>query len=214
MKHELPQLNYSYDALEPYLDAETMRFHHDEHHRGYVEKLNKALEKYPTLQDKSTEDLLSNLPAIPKEIRTAVRNNGGGHFNHSMLWKILNPNPQKSPSDELTVEIDSEFGGIEQLKNRITKLALSLFGSGYVWLCLDGGQNLRIKCMQNQNCPLSTGLRPLFLMDVWEHAYYLKHQNRRQEYVSAFWQVTDWAEVSKNWQEALSSGSRQWREAG
>lgn len=196
---ELPDLPYAYDALEPFIDTETMEFHHDEHHRTYVEKLNEALERQEVLQGKSIEQLLSDLQSVPLSVRKDVENNGGGHFNHSMLWKILNPDKARRPFGKIQEAIVSEFGTFEGFQAEFSSQALDLFGSGYVWLCADEQARLSIRPLPNQTCPLSIGFTPLFLMDLWEHAYYLQHQNRREEYIETFWQVANWEEVESSW---------------
>jgi len=178
----LPPLPYAPNALEPYIDAETMILHHDKHHAAYVNNLNKAIAPYPDLQKKSLEELLGNLDAVPTEIRTTVRNNAGGHSNHSILWKTLS-NPGKKPQSKLAKEIDDNFGSYEKWKEQMTKCAMGIFGSGWAWLGRGKDGKLFIEPFPNQDSPLMTGRTPIYGIDVWEHAYYLKHQNRRADYV-------------------------------
>lgn len=190
MKHELPKLAYSYDALEPYIDARTMEIHHTKHHQAYVDKLNAALEKYPNLQGRPVEELLKDLANLNVEEadRTAIRNHGGGHLNHSMFWQILDPSNKK---DELLErEIISSFGSVEEFKKQFGESAAKVFGSGWTWLVRDGqSSKLKIQNMPNQDSPLMLSLQPIFGLDVWEHAYYLKYQNRRPEYIEAWWNI-------------------------
>lgn len=196
----LPKLEYSYDALEPYIDARTMEIHHTKHHQAYVDKLNAALEKYPELQNKKVEELLSNLDSLPKEIQTAVRNHGGGHFNHSFFWKILagkGRTLEMPQGSTLRSQIDKEFGSFDEFKKKFTEAALNRFGSGWVWFVSNNGK-LEIYSTPNQDCPLSENKIPLLGLDVWEHAYYLKYQNRRAEYVENFWNIVNWEQVEKN----------------
>ncbi len=189
MKFELPKLPYSYDALEPYIDARTMEIHHTKHHQTYVDKLNAALEKYPDLQSKSVEDLLRNLDKlkVAEADRTAIRNHGGGHANHSLFWQIMGP--KKEIDEKLVDEIKSTFGSIEEWKKEFTDLATKLFGSGWVWLARDEHSKLHMHQMSNQDSPYLHGHTPILGLDVWEHAYYLKYQNKRPEYIEAWWQV-------------------------
>jgi Fe-Mn family superoxide dismutase len=190
MKHELPKLPYTYDALEPYIDAKTMELHHTKHHQTYVDKLNAALEKYPDLQGKPVEELLMNLASLQVEEadRTAIKNHGGGHFNHSLFWKLLDPSNNQ---DELLVkEINSAFGSVDEFKKQFTDSATKLFGSGWTWLVRNGSDSkLEIKNLPMQDAPIMSGLQPLLGLDVWEHAYYLKYQNRRPEYIENFWKA-------------------------
>ena len=197
MPHELPSLPYAYDALDPHIDAQTMEIHHSKHHQTYVNNLNAALEKHPELADKGLDDLLSDLSAIPDDIRTAVRNNGGGHANHSMFWPAMSPNGGGEPSGELADAINGAFGSFSDFKDQFTKAAIGRFGSGWAWLCLDGGK-LIITSTPNQDNPISDGLKPILGLDVWEHAYYLKYQNKRPAYIEAWWNVVNWEEVAKN----------------
>lgn len=198
---ELPELPYAYDALEPHIDKETMNIHHTKHHNTYVTKLNSALEGHADLQEKSLETLISNLDAVPEEIRTAVRNNGGGHANHSMFWKLLSPNGGGEPTGELADKINDKFGSFDKFKEEFAAAAAGRFGSGWAWLVLDNGE-LAITSTPNQDNPIMEGKKPLLGLDVWEHAYYLKYQNKRPEYISAFWNVVNWDEVAKNYNEA------------
>ena len=199
MSHELPRLPYGYDELEPHIDARTMEIHYTKHHQGYVNNLNAALEKHPELEKKSVEELLKDLNAIPEDIRTAVRNNGGGHANHSMFWPIMSPDGGGEPEGKLADAINSSFGSFSDFKDQFSKAASGRFGSGWAWLCVDRGGKLTITSTPNQDNPVSDGLRPVLGLDVWEHAYYLKYQNRRPEYISAWWNIVNWKQVAKNY---------------
>ena len=199
MAHQLPELPYAYDALEPYIDEQTMRIHHTKHHNGYVSKLNAALEKYPDLQEVSLETLLRHLPSVPEEIRTAVRNNGGGHANHSLFWTVMGPGGGGSPTGELAEAISATFGSFEAFKERFTHAALTRFGSGWAWLALTGFGKLVVYSTPNQDSPYLDGFTPLLGLDVWEHAYYLKYQNRRAEYVNNWWNVVNWEVVAERY---------------
>jgi superoxide dismutase, Fe-Mn family len=194
--YELPSLPYAYNALEPHIDEMTMRVHHDKHHGGYVNNLNAALQKYPALQGKSAEDLLRDLAAVPEEIRMAVRNNGGGHVNHTMFWEIMKPGGV-APSGRILEAIGHAFGTIDSFKDQFAKAAMGRFGSGWAWLVQLADGRLAIESTANQDNPLMEGKWPVFGLDVWEHAYYLKYQNRRADYVGAWWNVVNWAEVGK-----------------
>lgn len=194
---ELPELKYKYTDLEPYIDAQTMEIHYSKHHQGYVNNLNKALENHPELSDKSVEELLQELNSLPEDIQTAVRNNGGGHYNHSLFWNIMSPNPQTQPSDKLLEMINRDFGSIDKLKEEFNNAAAKRFGSGWAWLVQDGGK-LEVISTPNQDSPVSQGKNALMSVDVWEHAYYLKYQNKRGDYVSAWWNVLDWEAVENN----------------
>ena len=198
MAHELPDLPYGYDALEPHIDAETMRIHHTKHHQGYVNNLNAALEKHPELGEKTVEQLLSDLDSVPQDIRTAVRNNGGGHSNHSLFWPCMAPGAGGAPSGELAAAVDSAFGSFDAFRESFAKAAATRFGSGWAWLCTGGGGELLITSTANQDNPVSEGLRPILGLDVWEHAYYLNYQNRRPDYVKAWWNVVNWERVGEN----------------
>lgn len=197
-KHELPALPYPFDALEPHIDAQTMEIHHDRHHATYVNNLNAALEKHPELFDKSLDELLSNLDSLPEDIRTAVRNNGGGHANHTLFWEILSKNGGGAPSGELADAINSAFGSFEKFKEEFTKAATTRFGSGWAWLVVDNGK-LSVTSTPNQDSPIMEGKTPILGLDVWEHAYYLKYQNKRPDYINAFWNVVNWDEVAKRY---------------
>ena len=196
MAHTLPPLPYDYGALEPHIDARTMEIHHTKHHQGYVSNLNAALEKAPNLQGKSLEELLGNLDAVPESVRTAVRNNGGGHWNHSMFWQLMGPNVGSEPTGALADAIKSTFGGVDQFKEKFAAAAVARFGSGWAWLIADGN-SLSIESTPNQDTPVMQGKRPILGLDVWEHAYYLKYQNRRADYIGAWWQVVNWDAVAE-----------------
>lgn len=197
MAFELPKLPYAYDALEPHIDARTMEIHHSKHHAAYVTNLNKALEGNVDLQKKSVEALLSNLNAVPEAIRTAVRNNGGGVANHSMFWKMMAPKAGGDPKGEVAKAIDKSFGSFQAFKDQFTQAGLGRFGSGWAWLIADKGGALKIVSTANQDSPISDGQKPLLAIDVWEHAYYLKYQNRRADYIAAWWNVVNWDEVAR-----------------
>ena len=199
MAYTLPELPYAYDALEPHIDKETMNIHHTKHHNAYVTNVNKALEGHDDLASKSIEDLISDMDAVPEDIRTAVRNNGGGHANHSFFWKTLSSNGGGEPTGELAEAIDKKFGSFDAFKEEFGKAAATRFGSGWAWLVSNNGE-LEITSTPNQDSPLMEGKKPLLGLDVWEHAYYLNYQNRRPDYVSAFWNVVDWDAVAKNFQ--------------
>lgn len=201
MSFELPQLPYAYDALEPHIDKETMNIHHTKHHNTYVTNLNAALEGNEALQSKSVEELIANLDAVPEEKRTAVRNNGGGHANHSFFWQILSPNGGGEPKGELAEAINKKFGSFENFKEEFGKAATTRFGSGWAWLAIKDGE-LELYSTPNQDSPIMEGKTPLLGLDVWEHAYYLKYQNRRPEYIASFWNVVNWDEVEKRYQAA------------
>lgn len=201
MAHELPPLPYAYNALEPHIDEQTMQIHHDRHHGGYVNNLNKALEGHADLESKSVTDLLASLDSVPESIRTAVRNNGGGHANHTLFWEIMSPNGGGQPTGALADAISSTFGSFDKFKEEFGKAAASRFGSGWAWLVVDNGK-LAIVSTPNQDNPISDGKKPILGLDVWEHAYYLKFQNKRPDYISAFWNVVNWAEVNKRYEAA------------
>lgn len=191
----LPNLPYAYNALEPFIDEETMHIHHDKHHAAYINNLNKALEKFPDLADNSVENLLTKLSDIPAEIQTAVRNNAGGHANHTFFWESMKVNDGKTPSGDLLKALDETFGDFDTFKTKFAEAALSRFGSGWAWLVSDQNE-LKIVSTPNQDSPLSEGKTPLLGLDVWEHAYYLKYQNRRPDYIDAWWNVVDWDVIS------------------
>ena len=201
MAHTLPDLPYAYDALKPHIDAHTMEIHHTKHHNGYVTKLNVALEGHADLAAKSIEDLMSDLGAVPEAIRTAVRNNGGGHANHTLFWTILGPDAGGEPGGDLGEAINSTFGSIENFNTEFNNTAATRFGSGWAWLSVGDGK-LEIESTPNQDTPLSEGRTPILGLDVWEHAYYLNYQNRRPDYIAAFWNVVNWDAVAERFSAA------------
>ncbi|MBG9444844.1 MULTISPECIES: superoxide dismutase [Bacillaceae] len=201
MAFELPQLPYAYDALEPNIDKETMNIHHTKHHNTYVTNLNNALEGNEELLSKTVEEVVSNLDAVPEAARTAVRNNGGGHANHSLFWQIISPNGGGEPTGELADAISSKFGSYDSFKEEFAKAATTRFGSGWAWLVVNNGE-LEVTSTPNQDSPLMEGKTPILGLDVWEHAYYLKYQNRRPEYINSFWNVVNWDEVTKRYSAA------------
>ncbi len=201
MAFELPKLPYEYDALEPHIDKETMNIHHTKHHNTYITNVNNALEGHSDLSSKSVEELISNLDAVPEDIRTAVRNNGGGHANHSLFWEILSPNGGGQPTGALAEAIDSKFGSFDAFKEEFAKAATTRFGSGWAWLSVANGE-VEVSSTPNQDSPLMEGKTPILGLDVWEHAYYLNYQNRRPDYISSFWNVVNWDEVSKRYEAA------------
>lgn len=196
MAHELPPLPYAYNALESHIDEQTMRIHHDKHHAAYVSNLNAALEKHADLQKKSVEDLLRGINSVPEAIRTAVRNNGGGHANHTMFWQLMGPGGGGDPTGAVAGAIKSSFGSFVSLKEQFAKAAMGRFGSGWAWV-IDSGGKLVVESSANQDSPLMEGKKAIIGLDVWEHAYYLKYQNRRADYIGAWWNVINWAEVNK-----------------
>jgi superoxide dismutase, Fe-Mn family len=198
MAFSLPELPYAFNALEPHIDAKTMEIHHGKHHATYVAKLNAALEKAPSFQNKPIEEILRALDSVPADVRTAVRNHGGGHLNHSLFWKLLSPKGGGKPSGEVAAAIDKGFGSFDAFKEQFSTAATNLFGSGWTWLCADNAGKLVIASLPNQDSPVSQGLKPLLGLDVWEHAYYLKYQNKRPDYVAAFWNVVAWDQVAAN----------------
>lgn len=200
MAFELPDLPYAYDALEPYVDTQTMQLHHDKHHATYVSNLNGAIEKHPELANKTLEDLLSGIASIPEDIRMVVRNHGGGTYNHNVFWVFMSPKGGGEPKGALAQAIDSAFGGFSAFKESFEKAANGRFGSGWAWLNLKYDGSLVITSTQNQDSPLMDGLTPILGIDVWEHAYYLKYQNRRAEYVSNWWNVVNWDEVARRFE--------------
>ena len=197
MAFELPDLPYAYDALEPYIDTQTMQLHHDKHHATYVSNLNAAIEKHPELASKSLENLLREVSNVPEDIRMTVRNHGGGTYNHNLFWVFMSPKGGGEPKGALAQAIDSTFGGLSAFKESFEKSANTRFGSGWAWLVMKGDGSLSITSTQNQDSPLMEGLTPILGIDVWEHAYYLKYQNRRAEYVSNWWNVVNWDEVGR-----------------
>lgn len=203
MAYELPPLPYPFDALEPHIDAKTMEIHHDKHHQTYVTNANNALKDHPDLANKPVEELISNLNAVPENIRTAIRNNAGGHANHTLFWKILSPNGGGEPKGQLASAINSTFGGFEPFKEKVNAAGAARFGSGWAWLVVNKEGKLEVISTANQDNPLMEGLKPVIGVDVWEHAYYLKYQNRRPEYLKAWWNVVNWDEAEKNYQAAL-----------
>jgi superoxide dismutase, Fe-Mn family len=198
MAYTLPALPYAYDALEPHFDAQTMEIHHTKHHQAYITKVNAALEG-SDLAAKSVEALISDLSAVPENIRGVVRNNGGGHANHSLFWTLLTPDAGGAPQGALADAIDATFGSFDQFKEQFSTAAVNRFGSGWAWLSLDGGK-LLVESTPNQDSPLMEGRVPLLGLDVWEHAYYLKYQNRRPDYIGAFWNVVNWSEVARRFE--------------
>ena len=201
---KLPPLTYDYNALEPHIDAATMKFHHDKHHAAYVKNLNAAVNKYPELKTKTVEELLTNLGKLPKDIQTTVRNNGGGHLNHSMFWQIMAPKSGGVATGALASKIKAEFGTFDAFKTQFNEAGTKLFGSGWVWLVNRQGK-LDIITTSNQNSPISEGLYPIMGNDVWEHAYYLNYQNRRADYLSAWWNVINWTEVNQRFERSLKA---------
>jgi Fe-Mn family superoxide dismutase len=195
MAYSLPALPYAYDALEPHIDARTMEIHHTKHHQAYINNVNNAIAG-SELEGLTVEQLISNLNKVPESIRTAVRNNGGGHANHSLFWTVLSPGGGGAPSGELAAAINATFGGLDGFKEKFTAAATSRFGSGWAWLSVDGGK-LSIESTPNQDSPLMDGRKPILGLDVWEHAYYLNYQNRRPDYVAAFWNIVNWPEVAR-----------------
>ena len=197
MAYTLPALPYAYDALEPHIDAKTMEIHHTKHHQAYITKVNDAIAG-TDLEGKSIEDLMRGINQVPDNIRTTVRNNGGGHANHSLLWTIMKPGGGGNPSGDLAKAIDDELGGFEKFKNDFSNAAATRFGSGWAWLCVDNGK-LTVSSTANQDSPLMEGQTPILGLDVWEHAYYLNYQNKRPDYVAAFWNVVNWDEVASRY---------------
>ncbi|WP_139708544.1 superoxide dismutase [Aeromonas allosaccharophila] len=202
MSHTLPALNYAYDALEPHIDALTMEIHHSRHHQTYINNLNAALEGAPELAALQVEELLRSFDTLPATLQGAVRNHGGGHANHSLFWLVMSPQGGGEPGGELALAIERELGGFDAFKLAFTQAALSRFGSGWAWLVVDKTGRLQVESSANQDSPLMHGHTPILGLDVWEHAYYLKYQNKRPDYIAAFYQVVDWAEVARRYQEA------------
>ena len=204
MAYELPPLPYDYNALEPYIDEETMHLHHDKHHQAYVNNLNAAIQGQSQFENMSIDDLMRNLNSVPESIRTAVRNNGGGHANHSMYWQIMKPNGGGEPTGDLANAINSAFGSFDQLKAAFNDAGAKRFGSGWAWLVIGADGKLAVTSTANQDSPLIDGLFPVMGNDVWEHAYYLKYQNRRPEYLAAWWNVVNWDEIAKRFAQGMS----------
>ena len=202
MAHTLPALNYALTALEPHIDALTMEIHHGRHHQAYINNLNAALEAYPELQSKSVDELIADLNALPAAIQTPVRNNGGGHANHSLFWETIGPDGGGSPVGALAAAIEQELGGFDAFKAEFTKAATTRFGSGWAWLSIDKSGKLIVSSTANQDSPIMEGNTPLLGLDVWEHAYYLKYQNKRPDYIGAFWNVVDWKKVNSLYEAA------------
>lgn len=201
MTYKLPELPYDYNALEPYIDEETMHLHHDKHHNTYVTNLNAAIEKHPELGEKTVEELISDMNAVPEDIKTAVQNNGGGHANHTFFWEIMAPNAGGEPTGAIKDAINEAFGDFDSFKEEFKTAAASRFGSGWAWLVLDGGK-LAITSTPNQDSPLMEGKTPILGLDVWEHAYYLKYKNVRPDYIAAFWNVVNWEKVNEHFENA------------
>lgn len=204
MSHTLPALPYAYDALEPHIDAKTMEIHHSRHHQTYVTNLNAALADLPELATLPLEALLARIDSLPAQVQGAVRNHGGGHANHSLFWQVMSPQGGGEPDDELAAAIERDLGGLESFRQAFTQAALSRFGSGWAWLVVDGRGKLQVVSSANQDSPLMEGLTPILGLDVWEHAYYLKYQNKRPDYIAAFYNVIDWDEVARRYVAALA----------
>ncbi|KEQ24992.1 superoxide dismutase [Paenibacillus tyrfis] len=203
MAHQLPALPYANNALEPHIDEMTMMIHHDRHHNTYVTNLNAALESHADLQSKSVEDLIADLNSVPESIRTAVRNNGGGHANHSLFWETIGPNGGGAPSGKLADAINNELGGFDKFKEDFAKAATTRFGSGWAFLAVTKDGKVKVYSLPNQDSPIMEGETPILGLDVWEHAYYLKYQNKRPDYIAAFWNVVNWNEVGKRYEAAV-----------
>jgi Fe-Mn family superoxide dismutase len=201
MSFELPKLSYAYDALEPYIDARTMEIHHSKHHATYTNNLNAALDKHPELKGKAIEQILADLTKVPEDIRTAVRNHGGGFFNHNVFWSIMAPKGGGEPKGPLADAIKTAFGGFDAFKEKFSAAAVSQFGSGWAWLCVKDGA-LVVAATPNQDSPVSQGMTPVLTIDVWEHAYYLKYQNRRPEYIENWWHTINWSEAARRFESA------------
>ncbi|MEY2493200.1 MAG: superoxide dismutase, Fe-Mn family [Verrucomicrobiota bacterium] len=199
MAYELPKLPYPYDALEPHIDARTMEIHYTKHHQAYITNVNNALKDHPDLEKKTVEDLIANLNDVPEKIRTVVRNNGGGHANHSFFWQIMGPGKGGAPKGKLADDINAAFGGFDPFKEKLAAAGVGRFGSGWAWLIKNKNGKLEITSTPNQDSPLMEGNTPLLGVDVWEHAYYLKYQNRRPDYIKAWWNVVNWDEVAKRY---------------
>jgi len=203
MPFSLPSLPYAYGALEPYIDTLTMEIHHTKHHQGYVTNLNKALEAHADLQEKTVKELISNLDALPQALQAVVRNNGGGHYNHSLFWKIMSVKGPLEPVGLVAEKINKKFGSFDVFKDQFSVTAKSVFGSGWAWLCLDSNGDIIISSTPNQDSPVMQGYEPLLGLDVWEHAYYLHYQNRRPDYIASWWSVVNWEQVEENYRELL-----------
>lgn len=204
MSHTLPALPYAYDALEPHIDAKTMEIHHSRHHQTYINNLNAALADLPELAALPLEALLARIDSLPAQVQGAVRNHGGGHANHSLFWQVMSPQGGGEPDGELAAVMERDLGGLEAFKQAFTQAALSRFGSGWAWLVVDGRGKLQVVSSANQDSPLMEGLTPILGLDVWEHAYYLKYQNKRPDYIAAFYNVIDWSEVARRYVAALA----------
>jgi len=209
MAHELPELPYATNALEPHIDAKTMEIHHGKHHAAYVSNVNNAIAGKPELESLSIKDLCKKIKDLPADVQTAVRNNGGGHFNHSLFWKVLSPNGGGAPTGKLAAAIDAEFGSFDAFKEAFGKAAATRFGSGWAWLCVGDGGKLCVCSTPNQDNPLMEGIvdcpgKPILGLDVWEHAYYLNYQNRRPDYIAAFWNVVNWEKVGAKYEKLTS----------
>jgi superoxide dismutase, Fe-Mn family len=200
MAYELPPLPYPFDALEPHIDAKTMEIHHDKHHQAYITNANNALKEHPDLAAKPVEELIANLSVVPESIRTVVRNNAGGHANHSFFWKIMGPNAGGDPKGKLSDAIKSTFGGFDQFREKLQAAGAGRFGSGWAWLVVNKQGKLEITSTPNQDSPIMDGLKPVLGVDVWEHAYYLKYQNRRPDYLKAWWNVVNWPAVGEHYE--------------
>ncbi|WP_439426026.1 superoxide dismutase [Oenococcus alcoholitolerans] len=200
MAFELPELPYDYAALEPYIDEKTMRLHHDKHHQTYLDKLNAALEQNPDLKNKTIEELLTGLSTMPEPLQKTIRNQGGGYYNHTLFWQMLSPNFDQMPSNDLKQKIESQWQSFDEFKKDFSSQAAAVFGSGWTWLVIDENDQLKIVSTANQDSPIMTdeSLRPLLGIDLWEHAYYLKYNNRRPDYIAAFWHIVNWQKVSQN----------------
>ena len=203
MSFELPKLTFSYDSLEPYIDTKTMKIHYTKHHQGYVNKLNAALENHPTLQQQSLDELLANIKTLPKELQIAITNNGGGYANHSLFWSIMKPNGGGKPVGSVAEKIIQTFGAFESMQERFNHNAKTVFGSGWSWLCVDKQGELQLLSTPNQDSPIMQALTPIMGLDVWEHAYYLMYQNRRPDYINAWWHVVDWDMVEQRYRLAI-----------
>lgn len=203
MTYTLPTLNYAYDALEPYIDAKTMEIHHTKHHQAYITNLNAALDKHPELKEKDLTDIIAHLDTVPEDIRTAVRNNGGGHLNHTLFWETLAPANGQAPQTLVAKAIDDAFGSFDAFKEKISTAAKTRFGSGWAWLVVTADKKLDVVSTANQDNPISDGLTPILGIDVWEHAYYLNYQNRRPDYVENWFKVINWDQVEENYKKAV-----------